>query len=164
MRLGQFCSARVNRSWAMLTLHHHRAGTKLAEICKEITAKLHINYYLLSKTQESYSEPSHFGLESCTDGPDEVESLVRVHVVGLTLLHFSGKVHDATVSTPSALSCLHLTFTTPNQFYLIIKQSLKARCHFSRVARRCSFIQCAHENLLVNNHKHHNFGRGILTT
>lgn len=137
VRLGQFCSARVNRSWAVLTLHHHHAGTKLAEVArKSITAKLHINYYLLPKTQESYSEPSHFGLESCTDGPDEVESLVRVHVVGLTLLHFSGKVHDATVSTPSALSCLHLTFTTPNQFYIIIKQSLKARCRTSRVAQR----------------------------
>lgn len=66
-------------------------------------------------------------MEGCSDSPHEAEHLIRMHVVGLTFVHFAGKVHDATVSAPSALSCLHLTFTTASQFYITNKQSLKSR-------------------------------------
>lgn len=39
----------------------------------------------IARIGASYSDPSHFGTDNCTDGPDEAESLVRLHVVGLTL-------------------------------------------------------------------------------
>ena len=105
--------------------------TSLTGICRETMAI--VQRPSIAVIQTSYSGPSHFGIESCTDGPDASEHLVRMQVVGLTLNSVSGRVHDATFSTQSALSCLHLACTTVIQFYIIIVQSLKPRgLHFKK--------------------------------
>lgn len=50
------------------------------EVVAVVSQQLYINRFRVS-----FSGSSHFGMDSCTDGPDAAETIVRMHVVGLTL-------------------------------------------------------------------------------
>lgn len=50
------------------------------EMVAVISQQLYVDRFRIS-----FSGSSHFGMESCTDRPDAAETIVRMHVVGLTL-------------------------------------------------------------------------------
>lgn len=97
--------------------------TSFAGLLGEMVAVVSQQLYA-DRFRISFSGSSHFGMDSCTDGPDAAETIVSSDACGRAdAVQFAGKVHDATVSTPSALSRLHLTVTNVNQLYIIIKSS-----------------------------------------